>query len=113
MKRDDITNLQDILKLERNALLHGHYDALTEITKSKQAVLMKLDQDRHQSASLEVVKSLISENQRLTAAALRGISVAKERIATLKQIRDGLTIYDPSGKVSMVKTQCATFEKKA
>ena len=53
------------------------------------------------------------ENQALITAALRGLEAARKRIAALEDVRDVLTTYDPSGKISLMPTTQKTVEKKA
>jgi hypothetical protein len=41
---------------------------------------------------------MLARNQALLAAALKGISAARLRLTALKAVRDGLQVYDQSGR---------------
>jgi len=107
------TQLFTILDEERCALLHAQYDQLPAIAESKRRCLERLSRTSPTKDTLRSLKARIAENQQLITAALRGVAAGRERIAALENVRDVLTTYDPSGKMSLLPTNQKTVEKKA
>ena len=113
MARDFQTELFSILAEERQALLNAHYGSLPAIAAAKDQCLQALGQSLPPRAVLLAFKTQIEENQQLIKAELRGVDAARKRIAALEDVRDVLTTYDPSGKVSLMPNTQTTIEKKA
>jgi uncharacterized protein involved in exopolysaccharide biosynthesis len=113
MPHDAQTQLFTILDEERQALLHALYDQLPAIAESKGRCLESLSQTAPTKETLRALKAQIAENQQLITAALRGVAAGRKRIATLENVRDVLTTYDPSGKMTLLPTNQKTVEKKA
>lgn len=113
MQGRTLTELDSLLTRERLAILAAQYDELAEIAGQKIACLKRLDADPPDQTSLKELKALMDANQSLISAALRGVAAARDRVAALESVRDSLTTYDKSGKVSLVQTARKRVEKKA
>ncbi len=113
MARDTLNELLSILAEERQALLCARYDALPAIAVAKDLCLQELSRMPFAKSALFDVKKKVDENQNLITAALRGVDAARKRIAALEDVRDVLTTYGPSGKVSVMPNAKNTIEKKA
>jgi hypothetical protein len=108
-----LAQLFTVLADERAALLSADYGALSDLAAAKEEYLQGLNRTPPPKDVLRTLKAQISENQGLIAAALRGVDAARRRIAALEDVRDVLTTYDPSGKVTQTPTTHKTLEKKA
>lgn len=113
MADDPVTQLFAILADERRALLGAHYDVLPELAVTKELSLQRLALKPPPKKVLQSLKSQISENQSLIVAALRGVETARKRMEALEDVRDVLTTYDPTGKVTLTSTAQKTVEKEA
>lgn len=110
---DAVAKLCQLFEDERHALLCADYSALGDLAARKEQYLSDLTADPPDSTTLTDIKSRLTENQRLISAALRGVAAATERLGALEAVRDGLTTYDPSGKMASITTTQRRFEKKA
>jgi hypothetical protein len=113
MADNTLTQLFALLADERHALLGARYDALAEIAVTKERCLQHLARTPPSKKGLQTLKSRLSENQRLIAAALRGVETARKRVEALEDVRDVLTTYDPFGKMTLTSKAQKTVEKKA
>jgi len=113
MAADPLTQLFAILADERQVLLSARYEVLPDLAVAKERCLQHLALKPPPKKALQTLKSQIGENQGLIAAALRGVDTARKRIEALEDVRDVLTTYDPSGKMTLTTTAQKTVEKKA
>jgi len=113
MTPDLVAALEQILVNERAALLSADYGALDKLAADKETHLSLMAQNPPDDAILAVIKAKMNENQDLIATALRGVRAAQERLDALEAVRDGLTTYDPAGRVASITTPQSRFEKKA
>ncbi|MCK0095788.1 flagellar protein FlgN [Yoonia sp. F2084L] len=113
MADENTKTLDDILTQEKAALLAGNYDALPPLEKRKEQALKALTKVTTSKAALAHIHFRISENQALLAAAIDGVNAARKRIAALKDVQMGLTVYNDAGKMAVVPTGGTAIEKKA
>lgn len=111
----DATALQllDLLDQERSTLKAGSFDKLDEIVAMKANVLQRLGQEAPGREHLAQIKRQLSENQQLLGAAINGVSAARDRLAALQNVRDGLNVYNQGGQKAKVSTSRPGFDKKA
>ncbi len=102
-----------VLEDERQALCKGAFKTLDQILEKKELLLEELSRCKSSEDALAKVKSKLIENQALLAAAIRGVGAARDRIAGLENVREGLAIYDQSGQLSKVSTTASCLKKKA
>ncbi|MEO1637948.1 MAG: flagellar protein FlgN [Pseudomonadota bacterium] len=105
--------LEMVLSDEKGAILAANYEALPGIAQVKADLLAQIDGSRLPPAKLRGVKARIDANQALLQAAMNGVQAAQGRLAALKEVRDGLGVYDQSGTRDVVRTVRSTLEKKA
>ena len=113
MAHDPLTHLFEVLAQERAALLSGDYTVLERLGGDKQRWLAALEGSAPPQQSIRDLRQLMTENQALTEAALRGVQAGMARIAALRQVQAGLTTYERDGTVALRSTPTATVEKKA
>ena len=107
------TDLIKFLALEKQWLLSGDIPKVLSRSEEKSALLQDLS---HIQLSNHVLKSIslqLSENQKLIAAALRGIRNAKSRLNELENVRSGLTVYDQHGRLNNTHSCRTEIERKA
>lgn len=91
--------LNDLLDVEREALLVGDLDRLVGLLKSKEALITELNGTPQ--SDLDAVQKLdgkVKRNQLLLDGALEGIRSVAERLAHLRETRGTLDTYGPDGK---------------
>lgn len=113
MAHETTKTLNDILTLEKAALLAGNYEALPALEQQKEQALNMLTKATTSKAALAHVHFRIGENQALLAAAIDGVGAARKRIEALKDVQKGLTVYNHAGKMAVVPTGGGAVEKKA
>src|SRR5690606_16499100 len=87
-KADPIAALEDVLRMERNALLNGDLDQIPMIVERKQQVFETLEgADRARLAGL---MQLAEDNQQLVSAALKGIRAAQLRLSQIRNAASSL-----------------------
>lgn len=92
------TGLLHVLAAEATAIINGHYTQLDDLLAQKLALFDKLPRTAANSHDLQKIADLLLQNQRLLAAAVKGISAARDRIETLGKVRSGLQVYDETGQ---------------
>lgn len=102
-----------LLAEERRILLTGDFGAFADLALRKQALFVRLGSAALSVARLRRVGAQVSRNQRLLSAAQRGLREVMERLAQVRQMRDGFSTYDSQGQKSTVASPKAGFEHKA
>jgi flagellar biosynthesis/type III secretory pathway chaperone len=110
----DLTDdMHSILDDERTALLTARYEALVPLESAKTALLAQFAQATTSQEQLVGIKKKMDENQGLLEAAIAGTQAARDRIEALRNVRQGLSVYDKSGNLAMVPSQQSVVERKA
>jgi hypothetical protein len=102
-----------ILANERLAIRTANFAVLDTFAAEKSALFDALPTSQTVPADLLAIKACLAENQTLLRAAISGISEAQNRIMAMRNVRDGLSIYDQSGRIAKVQTCRPEMEKKA
>lgn len=112
---DLIARLDELLDLERAALLAGDFDRLDAMTAEKEALVERINtKSSIGQTQLETVQRKVTRNQSLLNNALDGINAVAARIAELKSVRQGLDTYDQSGNRHRFASQVhKKLEKRA
>lgn len=113
MTLSQIDTLLETLDAEADAIRSARYQALAVIQRSISAQMEQLGQMEHPASTLKPVKEKLLANGALLKAATGGMAAARARIDDLLQVQNGLSIYDPSGKLATVPTRRKNLEKKA
>lgn len=91
--------LDELLELERAALLQGDLEKLPPLLEEKEQLIDGLN--AHQPPEITVLEELqlkVERNQALLDGALQGIRKVAARMAAFRRIRRSLETYDKSGR---------------
>lgn len=106
-------DLLDILVAEQAALTGGHFAILDDLTPRKLLLFHQLQTANIRRSDLQKITGLLAQNERLLAAALKGIRAARDRIDMLGKVRNGLQVYDQTGQFTTPPMQRRDLCKKA
>lgn len=98
MRDPTTTELRSLLETETAAILAGDYALLDDLAPRKDQLFHELQQAPRAAADLRAISQMLARNRALLGAALKGISAARLRLTALKAVRDGLQVYDQSGR---------------
>ena len=112
---DTLVKLDDLLELEREALLAGNIDGVTRRLPEKERLMNSLEEfELTDESKLDPLKRKAERNQRLLESALEGLRAVTNRISALRRIRETLEIYDQSGRRTTIsETRRSQVEKRA
>jgi len=96
-----IKSLEEILDLERAALVEGDLDLLTHMAPEKEKLIGSIN-DLHvrDSNELSRVQNKVERNQPLLNSAAEGIRAVAGRMAELRRIRQEFSTYGADGQRS-------------
>ncbi|SFR00620.1 hypothetical protein [Poseidonocella sedimentorum] len=101
---DILSDLDALLKTERDALLSGNLDAIARITEEKTALIEALGAAEPEPEELDEIRAKVRRNQDMLASSLKGIRAVAERMSELRRVRKEMTTYDANGQKTVVKT---------
>lgn len=100
-----IDELDEILDLERSALVRGELQEIDAMLSRKEAAIDKLNAiGELERDVLSQVQSKVSRNQELLNSAMDGIRSVAQRMTELRRVRKGLDVYDRAGRKSRYGT---------
>ena len=102
-----------LLDHERAAIRNADYETLDQLAAEKETLFRALNSSNPDKADLATIKKRLDENQKLLAAAIKGVTDAQGRLSAMRQVREELSVYDQTGHVSKVQTRRSELEKKA
>ncbi|WP_245541138.1 flagellar protein FlgN [Yoonia vestfoldensis] len=108
-----MADLVALLETETAAIIAGEYAVLDDLAGRKQDLLTHLQHIPTATGDLQTIGRLLARNQSLLAAAIKGISAARVRLAALQAVRDGLQVYDQSGQFAVAPVSRPELVKKA
>ena len=110
-----IDRLDDLLELERAALLEGDLEAITTLLENKERLIDALnDLTEAERPEMQVVEAKVLRNQALLDGALQGIRHVAARMAALRRVRRGLETYDAKGSKTTIEGEADySVEKRA
>ncbi|GAB5436083.1 flagellar biosynthesis protein FlgN [Falsiruegeria mediterranea] len=110
-----IVALDELLDLERAALVDGELERLGVLLPQKEKLIERINTlDSVEREALAGVQSKVSRNQSLLNSAMEGIQAVANRMAELRRVRRGLETYDESGRKMQHNTQVSKqLEKRA
>jgi len=109
----NLEELHQLLAQENAAIICGSYSEIDVCAERKQQLFFKLQSKKITQADLQQVAIAILRNQVLLAAAIQGIEAARKRIASLEEVRTGLSVYNQSGKIARVAVSKPDVIKRA
>ncbi|WP_170563603.1 flagellar biosynthesis protein FlgN [Ruegeria atlantica] len=110
-----IKSLEEVLELERNALVRGELDRLHHTAPEKEKLIGAInDLDVFGSDELISLQKKVERNQELLNSAAEGIRAVANRMAELRRVRQEFSTYGADGQRSefAVRHQ-AKLEKRA
>ncbi len=111
----DLRALEELLDAERDALMQGDLEQLTNLLSAKEALIDALN--AREQTDLDKLRDLdgkVRRNQMLLDSALEGIRSVARRMAALRRIRGSLETYDSQGKKRSVDMNAErSVEKRA
>ncbi len=105
--------LMKLLLRERAALLVGDFGSVVALFPKKEELLVDLERTKVRQNQMEQLRTELSGNQILLAAALDGIGNAQRRLNELEKVRNNLTVYDQSGQLDQMQLARPALERKA
>ncbi len=108
-----VTQLDQVLDLEKQALISANFDPLGDLLQQKEMLLAQLAAAKPAADALRPARRKMDENQALLAAAIKGVAAAGERLEALNSVQKGLRVYDPNGRVDLAPQHNKSLEKKA
>lgn len=94
-----LSELDDLLEAERDALLAGDLERLGSLLEPKEALIEKMHATPPaDAAALQVLDRKVRRNQLLLDGALEGIRAVSSRLAKLRDVKGALETYGADGK---------------
>lgn len=97
-----IAALGEILERERVAIIAGKFGDVDALSQSKQELFDKLIKSQPRPIDLRTIQQALNRNQALFSSAIEGVKSARSRLEALREVREGLRIYDQSGRFAQV-----------
>lgn len=113
MTQQNLDQLFAALDAETAALRSADYDALADLGAQIESLMAQIARHDHPAATLRRIKTTMARNQTQLRAAIAGVGAARDRIATLQHVQQGLSVYDSSGSLRTVPNRRRAVEKKA
>ena len=113
--QDIINRLDELLELERAALLQGELDKIPNLLEEKERLIDALNAAQPEEESgLEELQLKVERNQVLLDGALQGIRKVAARMAAFRRIRRSLETYDETGRKRTIQGEVERrVEKRA
>ncbi|WP_171132163.1 MULTISPECIES: flagellar biosynthesis protein FlgN [unclassified Ruegeria] len=115
MSNDLIKALEEVLDLERSALVQGDLDRLGNMVPEKEKLIGAINELQVlDSDELIRVQKKVARNQALLNSAADGIRAVANRMSELRRVRQEFSTYDATGQRSdFALRQKAKLEKRA
>ncbi|KUJ78991.1 flagellar export chaperone FlgN [Ruegeria profundi] len=96
---DLIRSLEDVLDLERTALVDGDLNRLNQVVPEKEKLIDTINELQvFESAELIRLQKKVERNQLLLNSAAEGIRAVADRMAELRRVRQEFTTYGADGQ---------------
>lgn len=113
MGKVDHKELLRFLASEKDFLLSGNIAEIINRTEEKVNLFQDLKDYQTPDKILHSISMRLVQNQKLIAAAIRGIQNARSRLNELENVRAGLTVYDKNGHLNNASSGKTCIERKA
>ncbi len=112
---DIITRLDELLELERGALMQGDLEQIPVFLEEKETLIDQLNEfGVDKKDELQELQIKVERNQVLLDGALRGIRKVSARMAAFRRIRRSLETYDETGQKQTIQAEIERkVEKRA
>lgn len=101
-----------LLTKERAAIINGQFETIDSLASSKEVLFDSYIQQYPHKSALPALNAAITRNQVLLQAAIKGVASAKERLQALRDVREGLRIYDYEGQFETVASKKIGLSKR-
>ncbi|WP_237218066.1 flagellar protein FlgN [Ruegeria lacuscaerulensis] len=110
-----LKSLEEVLDLERNALVQGDLDQLTQMAPEKEKLIDAVnDLQVLDSEDLIRLQDKVARNQALLGSAADGIRAVADRMAELRRVHGEFSTYGADGQRSDFAVRShAKLEKRA
>lgn len=99
MSAKTVEALSNLLDEEREALLQGDLDQLSDLLSSKEALIDEMNATPQSDLSaMQMLDGKVKRNQLLLDGAMEGIRAVAQRLAHLRQVKGALETYGADGK---------------
>lgn len=98
-KTATITELNDLLDAEREALLKGDLERLNDLLVPKEALIEAMNAiPQTDLSAMQTLNQKVKRNQLLLDGAMEGIRAVAERMTQLREVKGALETYGADGK---------------
>ena len=104
--------LLSLLEEERAAITTAAFSALPGLAHQKVDLAKSVTATGTRPADMMQIDRCLRRNARLLAAACEGIGAAQDRLAALKDVRNGLNLYTAAGDRTTVARRPGALEHK-
>lgn len=110
-----LSALEGLLDVERHAIRNGEFGGLDQLAAKKSALLDRISASgpRPDAGALDRLRIKADANQRLLAAALRGVRAAQRRLDMIRRASRSLNTYDNLGRAQTIGGGNSTVERRA
>ena len=110
-----VTRLDELLELERDALMKGDLEQIPTFLEEKEALIDQLNEiGADNKTELQELQIKVERNQVLLDGALQGIRKVSARMAAFRRIRRSLETYDETGRKQTIQSEVERkVEKRA
>ncbi|MFZ3585199.1 flagellar protein FlgN [Loktanella sp. DJP18] len=112
MRESVAQTLLTLLETEGAAIRSGRLADLTALADQKIALSRKISETPLDRIVLGRIDRALRRNERLLTAACDGVKCAATRLAALRAVRDGLSLYNEAGNRSTVARRPDALERK-
>ncbi|MGD9917177.1 MAG: hypothetical protein AB7U46_04110 [Paenirhodobacter sp.] len=106
-----IEELVELLRIERDTIRNGEFDALAHLADRKLTVMDALSGTP--ARKLLEVQAMAHDNRKLLEAALVGVRSAQSRLKAIRAAMHSYQSYDKSGKPRTISPGGGTLERRA
>ncbi|SEP56914.1 hypothetical protein SAMN05428995_101110 [Loktanella sp. DSM 29012] len=111
---DRITLLcENLFREEWTALRTGDLEKLSGLTVRKDALIAEFMQLAPDGAALARMTTLMNRNGKLLEARCAGIRAAAARLAEIRSVKDGLSLYTQAGQKERIDASDPVMERRA
>ncbi len=119
MPRNDmmeaLTALDGMLDAERHAIRNGEFGGLESLALAKGRLLEQVTASvgRADGDALARLRDKADANQRLLAAAIKGVRAAQRRLDMIRRASSSLNTYDSLGRAQSITPDRGSVERRA
>ena len=113
MRETAAQKLLHILEAERQAIISADFEAVRNLETEKLNCFSKDLLEKTSPEQALVIKDVLSLNQALLGAAMRGVKQARKRISLLQEVSNGLRVYDKNGQLAQINNDKTGLDRQS